>query len=490
MASLPIPGRGVSLPAPDLMATCPMIRTPSFVVFPLCAGLLAAQGDFIPTLPETVINTALGNGVLVYRDIIVNPGITVRGIGPRPLVLIATRNVVVRGTITVSGADGADVMTLNSANFPAPGGQGGAGGGRGGSGSPNSLGPSLAGESGYDAAGAPVGGLGGSYWAATANGRGSGGGGGAFGSVGDPHLYPTGVTIPQIFGIGGLGGPGPSAAPTRTLSGGGAGSGPFVDQVADNNFFGYAIDVARNRIVQGELAVPMGGQGGGGGGDLAGFTSNWVDDSSGGGGGGGGGCLVLFAGGYLAVLGGGSIHADGGAGGGGEQAGSSNEGGGGGGGSGGMVILASQTAIALEVIGETYGNDDYRFVVSADGGGCRSSVFGNHPPTKYPANGVPVTASQATLYDAEPRGGYGGLGVVQLVAPAGGNADGTNTVLDDGILLVRNGSLLFGTEKRRFLAWRGFQNQLGVFVDDYGAPTLIGPNEGDIRPSPVLMPMR
>ena len=56
-------------------------------------------------------------------------------------------------------------------------------------------------------------------------------------------------------------------------------------------------------------------------------------------------------------------------------------------------------------------------------------------------------------------------------------------------LLVRGSSILRGAEKRRYLAWRGYENAAGVRVDDFGAPTAIGSNEGDIRPAPVLIPL-
>lgn len=466
------------------------MHRPSFLAASfLLSGAVAAQADFIPTTPDVLLDTTNNNGVYVYRDIIVNQGINVRGIGDKPLILFATRNVVVRGTISVSGDRGESVETLLAAYFPSIGGYGGAGGGGGGFGSPSTTGPSPSGDNGTDAFGAPVGGVGGLLWNTSTTGRGSGGGGGAFATQGDPWLYPLPVSIPQVLGIGGFGGPGNSGAATRTLAGGAAGASPFVDAFEDNNFFGTAIDLHRFRIVQGELPFLRGGSGGGGGGDLVSSTSNWIGDARGGGGGGGGGCLLLFAAGYLAVLDGGSIHADGGHGGGGEQAGSSNKGGGGGGGSGGMVVLASRTAIALEVRGETFANNDYSFVVSADGGGCVSSPFLTWAPFKYPNSGLPLTANSARLYDTEPRGGYGGMGVVQLMAPWGDNADGTNTALDDSILLVRNGNLLFGAEKQRFLGWRGFQDTNGVFVDDAGVPTNIGRNAGDIRPSPVLLPL-
>jgi hypothetical protein len=79
------------------------------------------------------------------------------------------------------------------------------------------------------------------------------------------------------------------------------------------------------------------------------------------------------------------------------------------------------------------------------------------------------------------------MGIVQLVVPSGTNQDGTNTVLDDNIVLRQNGLPLSGAQKRAFLAWRGFRNAQGVLVDDFGVPTNIGANEGDIRPAPVLL---
>jgi hypothetical protein len=106
---------------------------------------------------------------------------------------------------------------------------------------------------------------------------------------------------------------------------------------------------------------------------------------------------------------------------------------------------------------------------------------------KYPANGLLPMAG--ATYDSAPLGGFGGMGVIELVTRPGNNADGTNTVLDDGIILVQNGQILLGAQKQRFLAWRGFPNAQGVPVDDSGTPTNIGSNEGDIRPTPILLPL-
>ena len=90
------------------------------------------------------------------------------------------------------------------------------------------------------------------------------------------------------------------------------------------------------------------------------------------------------------------------------------------------------------------------------------------------------------------------MGIVQLMVPPGENlplptGDGTNTRLDDNINFylpgMVGGTEIKGAAKRQLLAWRGFPNANGAFVDDAGAPTSIGDNEGDIRPAPTLLPV-
>jgi hypothetical protein len=403
-------------------------------------------------------------------------------------------NMVVDGLLSVAGAEGQHVNTLNSAPFPAAGGRAGAGGGDGGSGSPQIAHRSFAGQSGNGPGNTPgLGGTGGLVSLVPGCGRGSGGGGGAFATTGDPH-YPqlagAGTSFQQQLGLGGQGCQGASGAAPRSLPGGGPGGTVFVDGRGENDFFGVGYDVFRQRVIVGELPLLVGGAGGGGGGDLANspglLSPTWQTDSVGGGGGGGGGCLVVFARTGIQVTG--RITANGGHGGGGEQAGSCNQGGGGGGGSGGLLILATLGSIVLDVRGETYANRDYDFVLSADGGVCTTGTFA--PPVvagKYPPNGqVPQPGAS---YDSAPLGGFGGMGVLQLVTPAGNNSDGTNTVLDDNVVLRRNGVPLTGALKQRFLAWRGYPDANGTPVDDFGVPTNVGAREGDIRPSPVLLPV-
>ena len=478
------------------MFTFPRLCSP--VLFALAPLATAQVYDFIPNTPEVVLDTSVCTvqtangplqtfygGVFVFRDIVIPAGVTVNGLGPNPLILLATRNVIIGGLLSARGGDGQSVHTLNAANFPAVGGRGGAGAGDGGDGSPQTAQRSSSGAGGIGPGALPIGGAGGLLWSAATSGRGSGGGGGSFATQGDPWLLPGVTIIPQLAGIGGSGGLGASGAATRTLPGGAPGISPFTDADDNNNFFGFGYDVFHRRVVVGELPFPTGGQGGGGGGDLAiGPASNWINDARGGGGGGGGGGIVVYAQGFLAVSATGRITADGGRGGGGEQAGSSNSGGGGGGGSGGMVVLASKLAIVLMVKGETLANNDLSFVVSADGGVGTLSPFGPWVSFKYPAN-----LAAAQTYDAAPTGGLGGSGIVQLMAPPGTNGDATNTVLDDCILVVKNDRLLLGAQKQRYLAWRGFKDQNGTWVDDFGNPTHITNNLGDIVPAPVLLPL-
>lgn len=469
--------------------------------------------DFEPTTPEVILNTdrttvvpksgvpyVVTGGVFFFRDVHIPQGVTVHGEGSRPMVWVVSGNFVVDGLLSVRGLDGVRVDTLNSANFPAAGGLGGPNAGDGGAGSPGTQARSMMGEDGYGPVQLPnAGGGGGRISCLAGAARGSGGGGGSFATMGDPW-YPSpalaGTAFQQRAGIGGQGGSGVAGAATRTLPGGAAGASPFTDARDDNDFWGVGFDFASRRLVVGELWFPVGGRGGGGGGDEshAGgcnpLDPNWINDAKGGGGGGGGGCLIIYARGLLQVGASGRINADGGHGGGGEQAGSSNQGGGGGGGSGGMVVLASSTAIALDVKGETFANRDYQFVLSADGGICKTGSFGAPVVTsKYPVNGQPTLGG--AQYDGAPLGGFGGMGVVQLMAPPGlFNLDGTNTIFDDRIFLRRGGQLLRGADKQRFLGWRGWRNGQGVLVDDRGNPTnASGGGDGDIRPAPVLLPL-
>ncbi|MCA8974654.1 MAG: hypothetical protein KDC98_08025, partial [Planctomycetes bacterium] len=421
----------------------------------------------------------------------------------------------VDGTLSVRGGDGERGTQIGSANAPKVGGYGACGGGTGGDGSPSTTQRDPRGATGngpLERAGG--GGTGGALSSFAGCNRGSGGGGGSLATQGDPYFpartVPPGqitttptnaVTIlPQQIGDGGTGCSGAAGDATRSLPAGAAGPKVFVDSPEDNNFWGSAVDfnITGRRRITGELAVPLGGGGGGGGGDLSYNNSGTIDDpnfnndSTGGGGGGGGGVLIVKALGDIIISETGTITADGGSGGGGEVNGACSKGGGGGAGAGGMVILMSATNIVINVHGGNYSQRDYDFSISADGGICRTGN-GQAPRvlSKYPANGQAIASANFTWeknYDLAPLGGFGGMGIVQLMAPPGDNSDGTNTVLDDHIILYRNTSLLESTAKVQALAWRGFYNSQGREVDDSNVETNIGANEGDIRPSPILMP--
>jgi hypothetical protein len=447
--------------------------------------------DFTQIQPKGAPAINVSGGVFEFRNVHIPAGVSVIGSGTRPMVWLVTGDFIVDGELTVSGGDGDSVNTLNSANYPTAGGVGACGSGNGGLGSPISTAQSPRGQHGFGPGQIPDrGGQGGFLSYISTCGRASGGGGGSFSTQGDPNFKRcppgNGTSFAQRRGVGGYGCQGASGSAQRSLRGGDAGPLAFSDLRQDNNFWGSGVDVNRQLRIRGELPAPLAGQGGGGGGDNSTSLNNpnWINDNKGGGGGAGGGVLIIQALGRIVVGSTGIIRAEGGDGGGGEQAGSSNQGGGGGGGSGGMIVLMSGTTIDVFVKGETYGNNDYSFSVSADGGvGSQRPFAGPAIPSKYTGPTSPAS------WDSNPAGGLGGMGLVQLMAPAGDNtADGTNTALDDNIRIFRGTNQLSGAEKQRYIAWRGFPNDAGVFVDDKNVATNIGDNEGDIRPAPILLP--
>jgi hypothetical protein len=511
--------------------------------------------EYQPTANEVVLNTAftqivpsnglpftVSGGVFNFRNVTIPQGVTVIGQGPNPMVWLCSGRFTVSGLLTVRGGNGARVDVLNSANIAKAGGVGGPGGGNGGDGTPSATQRDQRGGTGRGPLQTPGKGGRGGYLACVSgcytgsgynsSGGGSGGGGGTMATQGDPsyrgttpatiqpNVPPTVNTgFQQVRGFGGTGCSGGSGSRTGFLNGGEPGDLVFVDSRGDNNFWGTGISLSgangRTLRITGELTTPIGGGGGGGGGDTASvfdcsLTGNQpANDYSGGGGGGGGGVLIVKALEEITITASGQINANGGLGGGGEQVGSCGEAGGGGAGAGGMVILMSAKQIIIEAHGSTsvtpprflYGapttgavfqGNDYDFAIAADGGVCRTGGFGSvNVQSKYGVAGSPPLAG--STYDGEPLGGFGGMGIVQLMVPPGTSTtsnDNTNTILDDNIVfrLPNTGTPITGAGKQQLLAWRGFPNTSGVFVDDAGNPTNIGNNEGDIRPSPVLLP--
>lgn len=493
--------------------------------------------EFEPTAPLTVLNTNftqvtpktgapfnVSGGVFNFRNVRIPLNKTVQGQGTNPMVWLVSGRFEVFGTLSVRGGDGERVNTSSNANVPKAGGDGVCGGGDGGDGSPSATSRDLAGGTGNGPLQAPNrGGVGGQLACTAGCNRGAGGGGGALSTQGDPNykqkLAPPGtVTIgtgtpppqnvypvfAQQIGIGGNGCIGGAGTVTRVLDGAVPGPTVFSDARNDNNFWGVGVRYDTNLRITGELSVPIGGGGGGGGGDFSyndncgDVDPNFENDSSGGGGGGGGGVLVVKALGPIiigdGVNDGGNINADGGNGGGGEPSASSGRGGGGGGGAGGMVVLMSADHIEINARGAggsyRYAQNNYDFSISADGGVCRTGTTAPVIQGKYPASGTAINATFRTTYDSAPLGGFGGMGIVQLMTPPGDNlVDMTNTVLDDNIKVFQAGMELMGSQKQAMLAWRGFPNQIGQGVDDGGAVITIGDDEGDIRPSPTLLPV-
>ncbi|MBL8725355.1 MAG: Ig-like domain-containing protein [Planctomycetes bacterium] len=492
--------------------------------------------DFEPQQQQVVLNTNftqvtpkvgapfnVTGGVFNFRNVQINSGITVRGQGTNPMVWLVSGRFEVAGTLSVRGGDGVRVTTTAAADVAKTGGAGVCGGGNGGAGSPQTRQRSSAGATGNGPLQQALrGGGGGVLSCFSTCMRGSGGGGGSLATQGDPNFLsktvPAGAANPvnvfpifgQQAGTGGLGCSGVGGAGTRQLPGGIPGPIVFSDARQDNNFWGSGVNFRTGLRIQGELAAPLGGGGGGGGGDLSYNSSsnncnlddsNFRSDAAGGGGGGGGGVLIVKALGDIVIRETGRIIADGGSGGCGEVGSGAVgvRGGGGGGGAGGMVVLMSATRIEIHAHGgnstvspfsrvDTYAQRDYDFAISADGGVCvTASTTNPQVLAKYPAGRGQATVLPAT-YDSAPLGGFGGMGIVQLMAPPGNNSDGTNTVLDDNIRVMRLGVEAPPLLKRQLLAWRGYPNAAGDLVGDDGLPTSIGDNEGDIRPAPILLP--
>ena len=163
-----------------------------------------------------------------------------------------------------------------------------------------------------------------------------------------------------------------------------------------------------------------------------------------------------------------------------------------------MVVLVAGETIDLHVNGGTYGQTStagaYDFCLSAEGGVTLTGSFQGRPSLSVPNItgkylGRSSGAVIGTSYNNSPLGGFGGMGVIQLMAPVDdGNSDMTNTVLDDGIRIFRNGMQEVGTVKEEYLAWRGIPDENGNYRDDSGTNLSVINGNGDMRPSPHLLP--
>lgn len=331
--------------------------------------ILNTDADTILGGPGGVLSNqqAVIGGIVNVRDLIVEPGANLTIVGSNTATILATRNVIVRGSIRVEGGDNPGVGTLNTTDQPEVGAAGGPGGGSGGTGSFRTSSSTPRGGPGFGPFNSPGGGgIGGETGysiggiCAKEDRRGAGGGGGRFGRDirylvnGNLRLCQTlvGMDVEPGF-LGSLDGTG-AVSQNAPAQGGDPGPFPFVDANDLNDFFGTAI-LANGDQVLGELTSVIGGSGGGGGGDaVSSFTfpltpfSRTADEKGCGGGGGGGG-LEILAIGDVSLLGEGSISADGGTGNGGENTNFFDRiGGGSGGGSGGHIVISTAGNIIIE----------------------------------------------------------------------------------------------------------------------------------------------
>ncbi len=190
---------------------------------PFSSGSTGADGPLAPSANTTI--TLPASGVLHYTTINIPSGVTVRfvrgaGNPNMPAVLLATGDVVIAGTINVSGGDGLAVgnTLTGDRTIPGAGGPGGFDGGRGG----------VPGNRPGGAGQGPGAGTGGSP--NPSNGVSLGGGGAGYGLAGTSigpapagqpgAVYGSNLLIPLIGGSGGGGASGSSAG-----SGGGGGGG-------------------------------------------------------------------------------------------------------------------------------------------------------------------------------------------------------------------------------------------------------------------------
>jgi hypothetical protein len=240
------------------------------------SGSTGVDGAFNPTVNTTV--TLPPSGIFNYTSVLIPAGVTVtyaRNTTNTPIVILVTGDVIINGTLNVSGAIGANVGaagdgSLGDDGAPGTGGPGGYDGGRGGqTGSFRSggfgLGPG-GGQGGIVAppasggcfnSGVLFGGGGGGYANAGSNAICSG----TFGAIGGP-AYGTAQILPLLGGSGGGGGTGGA---TFVGTGGGGGGGAIL--IAASGGVGINGSILANGGNGGnELTTNNSGTGGGGAG--------------------------------------------------------------------------------------------------------------------------------------------------------------------------------------------------------------------------------
>ena len=337
------------------------------------SGSTGADGAFSPTV-NTVV-TLPPSGIFNYTTVNIPAGVTVtylRNTTNTPVVILASGNVTITGTLSVSGTSAADVGAAGTGNQgddgqPGKGGPGGFDGGKGGL--PNNR---------QQGSGGP----------------GVGPGGGASGFA-DTRLN-TGCIDNNGWATGG--------------TGGGFGLGAGAGGLGSFTCGGLTFTQAPGGIAYGSsLLQPLiGGSGGGGGAGGLAFD--------GGGGGGGGGAILIASSGTVSVTG--ALVANGGNGGTGAGAGIGGAGGGGAG--GGIRIMATTLA----------GNGTISAAGGAAGGisGQTYSVFGASAGAqgrvRFEADTITRTAAASPLATADTPGSIfvAGFPTLTISSVAGVNA--------------------------------------------------------------------
>ena len=334
------------------------------LAFAFDSGSTGADGAFSPTV-NTVVSLP-ASGLFNYTTVNIPAGVTVtfqRNTTNTPVVILASGNVTIAGTLSVSGASGTNVGAAGDGaqgddGQPGRGGPGGYDGGKGGL--PNNR------TTGF-------------------GGPGQGPGGGAAGFA-DTRLN-TGCVDNGGWATGGTGGGFGAAA---------AAAGPSNFNCGGLNWIQLQGGIAYGS----SLLLPLigGSSGGGGAGGLA---------FDGGGGGGGGGALLIASSGTVNVTG--ALLANGGNGGSGSGAGI---GGAGGGGAGGAIRIMATTLAGNGSISAAGGN-------AGSVSGQTHSVFGasNGAPgrVRFEADTITRTAAANPVATADTPGSIFVAGFPTLV---------------------------------------------------------------------------
>lgn len=240
------------------------------------SGSTGADGALAPAVNTQIVLPP--SGILNYTTINIPSGVTVtfkRNAANTPVVLLASGNVTIAGTISINGANGADTGTTGDGNvaddgIPGAGGPGGFDGGRGGRADPQNR-PSVV-------DGGP--------------GQGPGGGQAARVPIGQPYSTTAGTCRDnrgngyEVYGLGASH----------------AADGPDARYAVTKCVGGSPGALAYGSV---RLLSLVGGSGGGG--------ARGTTTEAGGGGGGGGGAILIASSGQISVTG--VINADGGDGG-------------------------------------------------------------------------------------------------------------------------------------------------------------------------------